>query len=79
MSVMLLSSEATNLLAASIVFVGIFVGVAVSYLGMWYAPRITGLIGEEELRVITKLMSIIVLAIAVQFIISGIAEIVRPL
>lgn len=44
-----------------------------------YAPRITGLIGEEGLRVITKLMPIIVLAIAMQFIISGIAEIVHPL
>ena len=39
-TVILLVSEANSLLAASLVFVGIFAGVAVSYLGMKYAPKI---------------------------------------
>jgi multiple antibiotic resistance protein len=73
-AVILLVSAASNLLEASLVFVGIFAGVTVSYLGMTYAPRIFKFLGEEGLHVITRLMSIIVLAIAVQFIINGVAE-----
>jgi multiple antibiotic resistance protein len=73
-AVILLVSEASNLLEASLVFMGISAGVAVSYFGMTYGPKILKFLGEEGLHVITKLMSIIVLAIAVQFIISGIAE-----
>lgn len=78
-SVILLVSEATSLLEACVVFVGIFAGVGVSYLGMIYASKISGFIGKEGLRVITRLMSIIVLAIAIQFIISGIAETIPTL
>lgn len=78
-AVILLVSEASSLLEASLVFVGIFVGIAVSYLGMTYAPKIFKFLGEEGLKVITKLMSIIVLAIAVQFIISGVAETIHEL
>jgi len=59
--------------------VGIFAGVTVSYLGITYALRIFSLLDEESLRVITGLMLIIVLAIAVQFIISGIAETIPEL
>ncbi|UCC33399.1 MAG: MarC family protein, partial [Candidatus Bathyarchaeota archaeon] len=73
-TVILLVSEASDLLATFLVFVAIFIGIIVSYLGMKYGPRIFRFMGDEGLRVVTKLMSIIVLAIAVQFIISGIAE-----
>ena len=58
---------------------GIFAGVTVSYLGITYALRIFSLLDEESLRVITGPMLIIVLAIAVQFIISGIAETIPEL
>jgi len=40
---------------------------------MIYGPWIFSLIGEGGLRVVPKLMAIIVLAIAIQFIINGIA------
>lgn len=79
MTVILLVSEASSLLEASLVFAAIFAGVTISYLGMTYAPRIFKFLGEEGLHVITRLMSIIVLAIAVQFIISGIVEIIPTL
>ncbi|TET63468.1 MarC family protein [Candidatus Bathyarchaeota archaeon] len=74
MAVILLVSEASSMLETSLVFVGILAGVAVSYMGMMYAPKIFKFLGEDGLHVITKLMSIIVLAIAVQFIINGVAE-----
>jgi len=79
MAVILLVSEASSLLEAFLVFAGIFAGLVVSYFGMTYAPRIFKFLGEEGLHVITRLMSIIVLAIAVQFIISGIVEIIPTL
>jgi len=46
---------------------------------MTYALGIFKFLGEEGLHVITRLMSIIVLAIAVQFMISGIVEIIPTL
>lgn len=73
-TVILLVSEASSLMAAFVVFVAIFVGIMVSYLGIRFGPRIFRFMGDEGLRVVTKLMSIVVLAIAVQFVISGIAE-----
>ena len=73
-TVILLISEASNILAAFLVFVAILVGIVVCYSGMRYSPRIFKFLGIEGLRVITKLMSIIVLAIAVQFVIGGITE-----
>jgi multiple antibiotic resistance protein len=79
MAVILLVSEASSLIEASLVFLGIFAGVTASYLGMKYAPRIFKFLGEEGLHVITRLMSIIVLAIAVQFIINGVAETISTL
>jgi len=73
-TVILLISEADSLLQGLFVLVAIAVGIAVSYVGMKYASKISGLVGGEGLRVVTKLMAILVLAIAVQFVISGITE-----
>jgi multiple antibiotic resistance protein len=78
MAVILLVSEASSLPEASLVFAAIFAGVTMSYLGMTYAHRIFKFLGEEGPRH-TRLMSIIVLAIAVQFIISEIVEIIHIL
>jgi multiple antibiotic resistance protein len=73
-TVILLVSEANDLVQVFLVISAIAVGIAISYVGMKYASKISGFIGGEGLRVITKLMAIIVLAIAVQFVISGITE-----
>jgi len=73
-TVILLVSEANDLVQVFLVILAIVVGIAISYVGMKYASKISGFIGGEGLRVITKLMAIIVLAIAVQFVISGMTE-----
>ena len=52
----------------------IIAALGLSFVGMLYGPWIFASIGEGGLRVVPKLMAVIVLAIAVQFIISGIAE-----
>jgi multiple antibiotic resistance protein len=73
-AVILLTSKAQNILESSFVFVGILVGILVSYVGMRYSSRLFKLLGDEGLRVVTALMAIIVLAIAVQFVIEGVAS-----
>lgn len=70
-TVMLLVSEAKNIVNVSFVFMGIAVGVLLSYVALIYSPKLSRLLGDEGLQVVTKLMSIIVLAIAVQFVING--------
>jgi len=73
-AVMLLISSAQSLLEASFVFVGIAAGIIISYVGMRYAAKMLKLLGDEGLKVISAFMAIIVLAMAVQFVISGITE-----
>ena len=77
-TVILLTSEANNLLLGSFIFIGIIIGILLSYLGMRYSYRIIKLVSREGLRVIARLLSIIILAIAVQFIINGIMDIILP-
>lgn len=72
-TVILLASGSEGIWSVVVVLFGIIVALAISSVGMFYGPRIFSLIGEGGLRVIPKLMAIIILAIAIQFIISGIA------
>jgi multiple antibiotic resistance protein len=74
-AVMLLFSQASNLFETAFVFIGIFLGVLLSYVGMVYAHRLFKVFGDDGLRVVTALMAIIVLAIAVQFVINGIVDV----
>lgn len=78
-TVILLASGPEGIWSIIAVFLGIIVALALSYVGMLYGPRIFALIGEGGLRVVPKLMAIIVLAIAIQFIINGTAAAVPQL
>ena len=73
-TVILLASNAQNPLESFSVFFAIFVAILVSYAGMRYSSRLFAYLGEEGLRVMTAIMAIIVLAIAVQFMINGVAD-----
>jgi len=74
-TVILLFSQASNVFEVVFVFMGIAVGVLLSYLGMTHAHRIFKLFGKDGIRVVTALMAIIVLAIAIQFVITGIIDV----
>jgi multiple antibiotic resistance protein len=78
-AVILFTSKAQNLIETSLVFVAIFVGVLVSYLGMKYSHKLFRYLGDEGLRVVTAIMAIIVLAIAIQFIIEGVTSAVAQI
>jgi len=71
-TVILLFSQASSLIEAVFVFVGIAVGVLLSYFGMTHAHRLFKILGKDGIKVVTALMAIIVLAIAIQFVIAGI-------
>jgi multiple antibiotic resistance protein len=72
MTVILLFSQASSVFETVFVFVGIAIGVLLSYLGMIHAHRLVKIFGKDGIRVVTALMAIIVLAIAIQFIIGGV-------
>ena len=72
MTVILIFSQAISIFEAVFVFVGIAVGVLLSYGGMIHAHRLHKIFGKDGTQVVTALMSIIVLAIAIQFVIAGI-------
>ncbi len=72
MTVILLFSQASSVIEAIFVFVGIAIGVLLSYLGMTHAHRLIKVFGNDGIRVATALMAIIVLAIAIQFVVNGI-------
>jgi multiple antibiotic resistance protein len=70
-TVVLLTSQASGLLENVFVYIGIILGVAISYVALRYSYRLSKFLGDDGLRVITALMAIIILAIAVQFVING--------
>jgi multiple antibiotic resistance protein len=74
-TVMLLMSQASGLVEWPFVFLAIFVSILLSYIGMIYADRLVSRLGTEGLHVVTKIMAIIVLAIAVQFMINGVTDV----
>jgi len=59
-----------------IVFVGIAVAMTLSYMGMKYSEKINDLLKEGGRNVMTRLMGMLVLAIAIQFIIDGAISVV---
>ena len=74
-TVMLLMSQASAPVEWPFVFVAILVSVLLSYVGMTYADRLVSRLGTEGLHVVTKIMAIVVLAIAVQFLINGVTDV----
>ena len=61
------------------VYVGIFILIAVSYVMMQNSHRMDNIIREGGRHVITKLMGLLVMAIAIQFMINGVIDIIPNL
>lgn len=88
-TVVLLTSEALNmmtvtgllngLVATLGVYLGIFILMMVSYLMMVNSQRIDKLLKEGGRHVLTRLMGLLVMAIAIQFMINGVIDIIPAL
>jgi len=72
-TVILIAAEAESLVQNVIVIAAILITIAASYIAMAYSNYLFRFIGENELRIIAKFLAIFVLAIAIQFIISGLS------
>jgi multiple antibiotic resistance protein len=67
-----LTSEATGSLTyMAMILVSILVAILLTYLMMVRSESIVSRIGQKEFRVINRLMGMLLIAIAVQFVISG--------
>jgi multiple antibiotic resistance protein len=69
-----LANEAVSVhvLAIGVVIASILLTIGVTYLLLLNAEKISSRIGQREYRVINRLLGILLIAIAVQFVISGI-------
>jgi multiple antibiotic resistance protein len=70
-TIVLISEAGGNLGQDIIVIVAIFFAIALTYLAMRNADIIVKKIGQKEFRAINRIMGILLLAIAVQFVIAG--------
>ncbi|MGB8308774.1 MAG: MarC family protein, partial [Methanoregula sp.] len=68
-----LTNEATGIsvIAWLVIFASIGIAIAITYFMMKYADYIISKIGQRQYRVINRLMGILLIAIAVQFVITG--------
>jgi multiple antibiotic resistance protein len=66
-----LGTEAEGLVRQTILFSEILVVYAVTFALLWLAVRYSAWLGEIMLRVLTRLMGVLLAAIAVQFVING--------
>ncbi len=72
-TVILIAAEAEGLVQNVMVIAAILITIVASYIAMAYSNYLFRFIGENELRIIAKFLAIFVLAIAIQFIISGLS------
>jgi multiple antibiotic resistance protein len=72
--VIVLSSEARALEELLIVYVSLVITGIVSYLVLRLGERVLIRLGRTGIRVLTRIMGLILAAVAVQFVISGIKE-----
>ncbi len=68
-------SMSVEIVALLGVFLGIVLTIIVSYFAMMESERVFSVLGEEGGKVISRLMGLLVLSIAVQFIINGIGDV----
>ena len=74
-TVMVLMGESRHWWQAVPIFGAIAVTAAVSYFVLAGANRVRGVLGEIGIRVLERLMGLVLVAIAVQFVLNGLADI----
>jgi multiple antibiotic resistance protein len=74
-TVMVLESQAPDWRHAVIVFSAIAFTVAISYVVLAAADRVRSFLGETGIRVLTRMMGLLLTAIAVQFVLNGLKDV----
>ena len=57
-----------------VLLIAIFITCAICYLTLRHASRVTAVLGQTGLRILTRLMGLLLAVIAVQFILNGLEE-----
>ncbi len=78
-SVMILSGESQTMFALGMVIIAIFITISATYLILRTASKISLLLGDSGVRIITRVMGLIVMVISVQFIIDGIRPVLTDI
>ena len=78
-SVMILSGETQTVFALGLVIIAIIITLSATYVILRTAPKISLILGDSGVRIITRIMGLIVMVISVQFIIDGIRPILTEI
>ena len=78
-STMILSGETQSVVGLGIVILAILVTLVATYIVLRAAPKISALLGNSGMRIITRIMGLIVMVIAVQFMIDGVKPILTEI
>jgi multiple antibiotic resistance protein len=70
-TVVLYASQAQGALQVSLLVVAIALALALSYVLLRFAPRLLNFLGRTGLNLLTRIMGIMLVAIAIQFVING--------
>ena len=73
-TVVVLSSQARGLLELGVVYGSVVITGLVSYLVLRIGEGVLRRLGKTGIRVLTRIMGLILAAVAVQFVLSGIKE-----
>jgi multiple antibiotic resistance protein len=73
-TVMVLVSQASDWVHGSIIFSAIAFTSAISFIILSAAGSVRSILGETGIRVMTRMMGLLLTAIAVQFILNGIMD-----
>ena len=74
-TVMVLMGQSTHWWQAAPIFGAIAVTAASSYFILAGANRVRGLLGEIGIRILERLMGLVLVAVAVQFVLNGLADV----
>jgi multiple antibiotic resistance protein len=73
-TVMVLSAQARSPMHSAVIYLSIFVTMVLSWLTLRGADRVLVRVGETGIRVATRLMGVLLAAIAVQFVLTGVRD-----
>lgn len=73
-TVMVLSAQAPAPMYKTVVYASIIVTMLISWAMLRIADRLFARLGESGIRVVTRVMGLVLAAVAVQFVISGLGE-----
>jgi multiple antibiotic resistance protein len=73
-TVIVLASQARSVAHGAVVYVSIALTAAVSYISLRLGERLLQRVGQTGIRVMTRLMGLMLAAVATQFVLTGIQE-----